>query len=138
MCGQPPGERHQELINGRLRLYERFPSSEGFLEGRVLHGSEGNAVLSYLRLRSAADQQRLDDNPEIRAGLEALQKIARPHREVYDVVWVSTPPSDQVPVYPLARSVLVAASPSAPSAPRPVQAIALANSWSSAGRSGAA
>ena len=93
-------ERHQELIDGLLRLYERFQSSEGFVEGRVFQGSGGTAVLSYLRMRSAADQQRLDEDPEIQSGLEALRKIAHPHRDIYDLVWVFTPPSDQGPISP--------------------------------------
>jgi hypothetical protein len=93
-------EGHQELIDGLLGLYERFQSSEGFVEGRVFQGSGGTAVLSYLRMRSAADQQRLDEDPEIQSGLEALRKIAHPHRDIYDLVWVFTPPSDQGPISP--------------------------------------
>ncbi|MGO9496423.1 MAG: hypothetical protein ACLQA5_06885 [Solirubrobacteraceae bacterium] len=91
-------EQQQELIDGLLALFERFQSSEGFVEARVLQGSRGTAVLSYLRMRSAADQQRLDEDPQVEARLEALRKIARPHRDLYDLVWVFTPPSNKEPV----------------------------------------
>jgi hypothetical protein len=91
-------ERRQQLIDGLLALYRRFQSSEGFVEGRVLQGSGGTVVLSYLRMRSAVDQQRLDDTPEIQSGLEALRKIARAHRGIYDLIWVFTPPGDHRPV----------------------------------------
>ncbi len=93
-------EGHQELIDRLLRLHERFQSSEGFVEGRVFQGSGGTAVLSYLRMRSAADKARLDEDPEIQLGLGALRKIARPHRDIYDLVWVFTSPSDQGPIAP--------------------------------------
>ena len=91
-------QREQELIDGLLRLFERFRSSEGFVEARILKGSGGTTVLSYLRMRSAADQQRLAEQPEVEAGLEELQKIARPHRDLFDLVWVFTPPVDDGPV----------------------------------------
>ena len=90
--------RREELIDGLLGLFERFRSSDGFIEARVLQGSGGTVVLSYVRMRSAADQRRLDEDPEVRAGLEALRKFARPHRDSYDVVWVFTPPSDHEPI----------------------------------------
>jgi hypothetical protein len=93
-------ERQQELIDGLLELFERFRSSGGFVEARVLKGSGGTTVVSYLRMRSAADQQRLDEEPEIQAGLERLREIARPHRDLFDLVWVFTPPSDEEPVSP--------------------------------------
>jgi len=91
-------ERRQELIDGLLAVFERFQSSEGFVEARVLQGSAGTAVLSYLRMRSAAEQQRLDEDLEIQARLEALRTIARPHRDLYDLVWVFTPPTNKGPV----------------------------------------
>ena len=93
-------ERQQELIDGLLELFKRFRSSDGFIEARILKGSGGTTVLSYLRMRSAADQQRLDEQPEIQAGIETLRKIARPHRDLFDLVWVFTPPSDEGPVAP--------------------------------------
>jgi hypothetical protein len=93
-------ERQQELIDGLLAMFERFRSSDGFVEARILKGSGGTAVLSYLRMRSAGDQQRLDEQPEVQAGIEALREIARPHRDLFDLVWVFTPPSDQGPVSP--------------------------------------
>lgn len=91
-------DRRQELIDGLLVLYARFQSSEGFVEGRVLEGSGGTAVMSYLRMRSDADQQRLDEAPDIQAGLDALRKIARPHRDVYDLVWVFAARGDEGPI----------------------------------------
>jgi hypothetical protein len=93
-------ERQQELIDGLLELFERFRSNDGFIEARILKGSGGTTVLSYLRMRSAADQQRLDEQPAIQAGLEALREIARPHRDLFDLVWVFTPPSHEGPVSP--------------------------------------
>jgi hypothetical protein len=93
-------ERQQDLIEGLLALFERFRSSAGFIEARILKGSGGTTVLSYLRMRSAADQQRIDEEPEIQAGLEALRQIARPHRDLFELVWVFTPPSDEGPLAP--------------------------------------
>jgi hypothetical protein len=93
-------EREQELIDGLLELFERFRSSDGFVEARILKGSGGTTVLSYLRMRSVTDQQRLDEQPEIQAGLEALRKIAHPHRDLFDLVWVFTPPLDEGPISP--------------------------------------
>jgi hypothetical protein len=90
-------ERQQELIDGLLELFEQFRSSEGFIEARILKGSGGTTVLSYLRMRSAADRQRLDAEPEIQAGLDALRKIARPHSDLFDLVWVFTPPVNEAP-----------------------------------------
>jgi len=84
-------ERQQELIGGLLELLERFRSSEGFIEARILKGSRGTTVLSYLRMRSAADRQRLDKQPEIQAGVDALRKIAHPHRVVVHRVSLSGP-----------------------------------------------
>jgi hypothetical protein len=84
-------EREQDLIDGLLELFKRFRSSAGFVEARILKGSGGTTVVSYLRMRSAADQQRLDEQPEIEAGLERLREIARPHRDLFDLVWVFTP-----------------------------------------------
>jgi hypothetical protein len=93
-------ERQQELIDGLLELFKRFRSSDGFVEARILKGSGGTTVLSYLRMRSAADEQRLHEEPGIQAALEALRKIARPHRDLFDLVWVFTPPSDEGAVFP--------------------------------------
>ena len=84
-------ERQQELIDGLLELFKRFRASDGFVEARILKGSGGTTVLSYLRMRSAADEQRLHEEPGIQAALEALRKIARPHRDLFDLVWVFTP-----------------------------------------------
>lgn len=94
----PSADRHQELIDGLLGLFERYQTVDGFIEGRVLVGSGGTAVLSYLRMRSAADQQRLEEDPEIQAGLDALQEIAHLHRDVFDLVWVFARPGDEEPV----------------------------------------
>jgi hypothetical protein len=88
-------ERQQELIGGLLELFKRFRSSAGFVEARILKGSGGTTVVSYLRMRSDADQQRLDEQPEIQAGLERLREIARPHRDLFDLVWLFVPPSDE-------------------------------------------
>jgi len=93
-------ERRQELIDGLLELFKRFRASDGFVEARILKGSGGTTVLSYLRMRSAADEQRLHEEPGIQAALEALRKIARPHRDLFDLVWVFTPPSDEGAVFP--------------------------------------
>ena len=84
-------ERQQELIDGLLDLFKRFRSSQGFIEARILKGSGGTTVLSYLRMRSAADRQRLDEEPEIQAGLDALRKIGRARSDLFDLVWVFTP-----------------------------------------------
>ena len=94
----PSADRHQELVDGLLGLFERYRTVEGFIEGRVLLESGGTAVLSYLRMRSAADQQRLEEDPEIQAGLDALQEIAHLHRDVFDLVWVFARPSHPEPV----------------------------------------
>ncbi len=91
------GDRQEELLDGLLKLIERFRSSEGFVEARVLKGSRGTAVLSYLRMRSAADLQRLEQDPESQAGLKELQGIARPHRDFYDIAWVFTSPAEHEP-----------------------------------------
>jgi hypothetical protein len=93
-------DRQQELVDGLLALFERFRSSDGFVEARILKGSGGTTVLSYLRMRSPADQQRLDEQPEIQAGIEAMREIARPHRDRFDLVWVFTPRSDEGPISP--------------------------------------
>ena len=93
-------ERQQELIDGLLELFKRFRASDGFVEARILKGSGGTTVLSYLRMRSAADEQRLHEEPGIRAALESLRTIALPHRDLFDLVWLFTPPSDEGPVYP--------------------------------------
>jgi hypothetical protein len=99
-------ERQQDVIDGLLGLFKRFRSSAGFVEARLLKGSGGTTVLSYLRMRSAAHQQRVDGQPEIQAGLERLREIARPHRDLFDLVWVFTPRPTKSR-FPLAWGVLV-------------------------------
>jgi hypothetical protein len=91
-------ERREELIDGLLALFKRFQSSEGFVEARVFQGSGGTGVLSYLRMHSAADQRRLDQDPEVQGRLVALREIGRPHRDLYDLVWVFTCPRTAGPV----------------------------------------
>lgn len=71
-----------------------FDRVEGFDEGWVLQGSGATRVLSLLRMRSAADLRRLEQDTENRARFEALRKIASPNRDLYDVAWVFTPPTD--------------------------------------------
>jgi hypothetical protein len=94
------------LIDGLLELFERFRSSDGFIEGRVLKGAGGTTVVSYLCMRSAADQQGLDEQPAIQAGLETLRQIARPHRDLFELVWVFTT-FRRTAGFPLAWVVLV-------------------------------
>jgi hypothetical protein len=51
-------------------------------------------VLTHLRMRSAADHQRLEDDPEITRDSKRLRKIARPHRDAFGLVWVFIPPAE--------------------------------------------
>jgi len=90
--------RQQELVDGLLGLFETLRLAEGFIDGGVYASRDGTKVLSYSRTRSAADQQsdrRLED---IRKRLQALDAIAVPHRDSYELAWVFTPPADRGPV----------------------------------------
>jgi len=94
------------LIDGLLELFKVFRSSDGFVEARILKGSGGTTVLSYLRMRSASDERRLHEKPGIQAALETLRKIARPHRDLFDGLGLY-PPVRRRAGLPLARGVLV-------------------------------
>jgi hypothetical protein len=99
-------ERQQDVIDGLLELFKRFRSSAGFVEARILKGSGGTTVVSYLRMRSAADQQRLDEQPEIQAGLEGCGRSLA--RTVTSSTWSgSSPPVRRRAGFPLAWGVLV-------------------------------
>jgi heme-degrading monooxygenase HmoA len=72
-----------ELIEG---LFEHLRGLDGFVEGAVLRGADPTRFVSYARMRSARDRQRLLDDVEVEAVLRATERIARGDLHSYDVL----------------------------------------------------
>jgi heme-degrading monooxygenase HmoA len=72
-----------ELIDG---LFEHIRTLDGFIEGQVLRGTNPTRFVSYARMRSPQDRQRLLDDGEVSARLEVVSRIARPDLHSYEVL----------------------------------------------------
>ena len=72
-----------ELIDG---LFEYLRTLDGFIEGAVLRGANPTRFVSYTRMRSARDRQRLFDDGQVSAQLRAAGRIAQADLHSYDVV----------------------------------------------------
>lgn len=92
-----PAGHQQELVDGLLGLFEKLRLVEGFVDGGIYASLDGTKVMSYSRLRSATDQQLARNMENIRERLQALEAIAVPHRDYYDLAWMFTPPADRGP-----------------------------------------
>ncbi len=86
-----PDGRQQEATDGFMALFEALRVLDGFLDGRLHASVDGTALLSYVRMRSAADRQNAENRPEIRAQTRALREIARPHPHVYELLRIFVP-----------------------------------------------
>lgn len=67
-------------------LYEHLRAVDGFVEGAILSGANPTRYVSYVRMRSAEDRQRLFDDERVWALLHALDPIARADLHSYDVL----------------------------------------------------
>ena len=90
------GQQH-ELVDGLLGLFEKLRLVDGFVDGGIYASLDGTKVLSYSRMRSATDQQLARNLEDIRERLRALEAIALPHRDYYELAWMFTPPADGGP-----------------------------------------
>jgi len=78
---------HQdEFVEALVGLFEHLCTLEGFVEGAILQGVNPTRFISYMRLRSAQDRQRVLDDREASARLRAVGRIARADLHSYDVL----------------------------------------------------
>lgn len=80
-----------EFVTRIRALLEYLRVQEGFLDGAVLRGVNPMHFLSYVRLRSPADRQRLLADPEVTARLRAASRVARADVHSYDVLSAYAP-----------------------------------------------
>jgi heme-degrading monooxygenase HmoA len=76
----------EEFVETLVRLFEHVRTLDGFIEGEFLRGANPTRFVSYVRMRSARDRQRLLDDSEVSALLRAAEQIARPDLHSYDVL----------------------------------------------------
>jgi hypothetical protein len=93
-----PSGRQEEVIDRLRVLFEQFQNMAGFIDGRVHASLDGTKVVSYSRMRSAVDRQDAEQQEQICEQLQALESIARPHRDDYELAWVFSPPPEPGPV----------------------------------------
>jgi hypothetical protein len=82
-----------EFIATILGLFEHARTLDGFVAGELLRGANPTRFVSYLRMRSAQDRQRLIDDGEVAGLLRAAGRIARPDLHSYDVLQAFGPPA---------------------------------------------
>jgi len=76
-------EEFVEAIDG---LFKRARQLDGFLEGELLRGVNPTRFVSYARMRSERDRQRLLDDREFSARLQTAGQIARSDLHSYEVL----------------------------------------------------
>lgn len=72
-------------------LLEHLRTQEGFLDGAVLRGVNPTRFVSYARLRSPADAQRVFSDPEVSARMREASRVARADLHRYDVLCAFEP-----------------------------------------------
>lgn len=75
-----------EFVEAIVGLYEYLRSTEGFIGGALLAGADPTRFISYARLRSSQDRQRLLADGEVSARLRAMSRIARADLGSYAVL----------------------------------------------------
>ena len=75
-----------EFVEAIAGLYEYLGSTEGFIGGALLAGVNSTRFISYARLRSPRDRQRLLEDDEVSARLRAMSRIARADLHSYAVL----------------------------------------------------
>ncbi len=78
------------MIDALRELLEQARLLDVFVDGRIHASLDGNNVMPYSTMRSAADHQRFEERAEIRERLQALEAIAVPHRNAYQLDCVLT------------------------------------------------
>jgi heme-degrading monooxygenase HmoA len=95
-----------EFVKSIDRLFEHLRTLDGFLEGALLRGVNPTRFVSYVRMRSARDRQRLTDDPELGAFLREVEAVAHADLHSYDVLRAVGPPGSAAD--PLARGTSAA------------------------------
>ena len=75
-----------EFVEAITSLYDYLCSTEGFIGGALLAGADPTRFISYARLRSRQDRQRLLVDDEVSARLRAMSQIARADLHSYSVL----------------------------------------------------
>jgi heme-degrading monooxygenase HmoA len=76
----------EQFIERIEQLFEHLRTLDGFLEGAVLRGVNPTRFISYMRLRSVRDRQRIFDHSETENFLRAVEGIAHADLQSYDVL----------------------------------------------------
>jgi heme-degrading monooxygenase HmoA len=84
----------EEFVQMIIGLLEYVRTLDGFIEGEILRGANPTRFVSYVRLRSAQDRQRLFEHSEVRAVLRSAGQIARADLHSYDVLRAFRPLPD--------------------------------------------
>jgi hypothetical protein len=61
-----------------------------FSRGRIHASADGTKVISYSMMRSEADRKLIQEHEDTRELLEALEAVAVPQRNTYELVCVYT------------------------------------------------
>jgi heme-degrading monooxygenase HmoA len=83
----------EEFVKTIEGLFEHIRTVAGFIEGALLQSANPTRFVSYARMRSAGDRQRLFEDSEVSARLRAARKIARDDLHSYDVLRAFGPPA---------------------------------------------
>lgn len=67
-------------------LFDHLRTLEGFIEGAILRGVNPTRFVSYARMRSPQDRQRLFDDKEVSTLLRAVDAIADTDLHSYDIL----------------------------------------------------
>jgi heme-degrading monooxygenase HmoA len=85
--------QQEEFVEAIVRLFDHLRTLEGFIEGALLEGVNPTRFVSYTRLRSVEDRQRLFDDSEVKVLLRSAVQTARADLHRYRVVRAFGPPA---------------------------------------------
>jgi hypothetical protein len=78
--------RQDEFIESIDELFAHLRGLEGFVEGAILRGANPTRFVSYARMRTARDRQRLYDDERVSEWMAAIEPIARGELHSYEVL----------------------------------------------------
>jgi heme-degrading monooxygenase HmoA len=84
-----------EFVQTIVGLLEHVRTLDGFIEGELLRGVNPRRFVSYVRMRSGHDRQRLIDDSKVSALQRTAGRVARPDIHSYDVLGIFLPPGHE-------------------------------------------
>lgn len=85
----------EEFVQTLVELLEHVRTLDGFIEGELLRGVKPTRFVSYVRMRSVHDHQRVIDDRKVSALLRSAGRVARPDIHSYHVLRSFRPLGDE-------------------------------------------